>query len=134
MTDTVIIYTSFAGKTRRIAKYIAEKLDADIFDLKQQTNICLDSYSKVILGTGVHAGSPYGRLTKFIEANEDILLGKQVHLFISCIYSGEKGEKQTNGIANEYNIHNAVFFPGKGEKNEAGLNTDVDLFIERMRS
>lgn len=133
MTDTVIIYSSFAGKTRKIAKYIAQNLDADIFDLKQQTNICLDSYSRVILGTGIHAGSPYGRLTKFIEANENLLLEKQTVLFISCAFNGEKADQQTNDVANNYHIHNAVFFTNRGEKNEAGLSVDVDHFIERMK-
>ncbi|MBQ5447572.1 MAG: hypothetical protein IIT52_01700, partial [Candidatus Methanomethylophilus sp.] len=52
MGGTVIIYSSFAGKTRKIAKYMAEKAGWDIFDLKLQTNIDLTSYDRIIMGTG----------------------------------------------------------------------------------
>ena len=132
MGGTVIIYSSFAGKTRKIAKYLAEKLGADIFDLKLQTNIDLSTYDRIIIGTGVHAGNPYGRVTRFVEDHEDIFLDKEVVLFVSCMYSGERAEKQCSEIAKEYHINNAVFFSIRGEKNEAGLSKDVDMFVERM--
>ena len=134
MGGTVIIYSSFAGKTRRIAKYLAEKLDADIFDLKLQTNIDLSSYDRIIIGTGVHAGNPYGRVTRFVEAHEDIFLDKQMFLFVSCLYDGEHAAKQCSEIAKDFHINNVVYFCTRGEKNEAGLNKDVDAFVERMRS
>ena len=134
VTDTVIIFTSTTGKTRKIAEYLAKNLDADKFDLKLQSNINLSDYSRVILGTGVHAGHAYGRLVNFVDNNANILLDKQVFLFLSCLYKGERAEKQCSDIAKEFHIHNAVFFSVRGEKNQAGLSTDVDAFIERMRN
>jgi len=134
MSDTAVIYSSFAGKTRKIANYIAGKLDADIFDLKVQSNIDLSGFSRIIVGTGVHAGRPYSRVTKFIEENRSLLNDKEVVLFISCLYNGERAENQCSEITKEYDLSNSVFFSTRSEKNEAGLSKDVDVFIERMKS
>ena len=134
MGGTVIIYSSFAGKTRQIAKYMAEKAGWDIFDLKLQTNIDLTSYDRIIMGTGVHNGNPYARVTRFVEDHADVFLDKDVALFVSCLYVGERAAKQCSEIAKEFHINNAVFFSTRGEKNEAGLPKDVDAFIERMKS
>jgi menaquinone-dependent protoporphyrinogen oxidase len=132
MSDTAIIYSSFAGKTRKVANYIAGKLNADIFDLKVQSNIDLSGFSRVIIGTGVHAGRPYSRVTKFIEDNRSELNDKEVVLFISCMYNGERAENQCSDITKDYDLSNSVFFSTRSEKNEAGLPKDVDMFIERM--
>ena len=134
MSDTAVIYSSFAGKTRKIANYIAGKLNADIFDLKVQSNIDLSGFSRIIVGTGVHAGRPYSRVTKFIEENRSLLNDKEVVLFISCLYNGERAENQCSEITKEYDLSNSVFFSTRSEKNEAGLSKDVDVFIERMKS
>ena len=134
MSDTAVIYSSFAGKTRKVANYIAGKLNADIFDLKVQSNIDLSGFSRVIIGTGVHAGRPYSRVTKFIEDNRSELNDKEVVLFISCLYNGERAENQCSDITKDYDLSNSVFFSTRSEKNEAGLSKDVDVFIERMKS
>ncbi|MCQ2084892.1 MAG: flavodoxin domain-containing protein [archaeon] len=131
-TDTAIIYSSFMGTTRKVANYLAKTLDADVFDLKLQTNIDMTDYSKIIIGTGVHAGNPYGKVTRFIEDNREKLLDKEVYLFISCMYKGEKAETQCEDIAQTYQISDAVYFSTRGEKNEAGVCKDVDTFAERM--
>ncbi len=134
MTDTAIIYASFAGKTRKIAEYIAQALDADIFDLKQQSNIDISAYSRIILGTGVHAGNPYGRVGDFIEAHRSELNEKTTVLFISCMYKGERAENQCAEVTKKFDLSNSVFFSTRSEKNEAGLSKDVDAFIERMKA
>ena len=134
LSDTAVIYSSFAGKTRKIAKYIAESLNADIFDLKVQSNIDLSAFDRIIIGTGIHAGRPYSRVTRFIEDNRSELNDKDVVLYISCLYNGERAENQCSEIAKDYQLSNSVFFSTRSEKNEAGLSKDVDVFIERMKS
>ncbi|MCQ2085784.1 MAG: hypothetical protein MJZ21_06535 [archaeon] len=132
MANTVIIFSSFAGKTRKVANYLAKKLEADIFDLKLQTDIDLSSFSRVIIGSGVHAGHAYGKVEKFIENNRDVLNGKDTYLFLSCLYDGDRADTQCSEISKEILIDNAVYFCTRGEKNEAGLNADIDAFIERL--
>lgn len=133
MTDTVIIYSSKTGNTRKVAEYLADKLGADKFDLKQQSNIDLTPYKKIIIGTGVHAGNPYSRVSKFVEDHSEVFLQKQVSLFVSCLFKGERAEKEVQDIAKEYHISNAVYFSTRGEKNSEGISKDADAFIERMK-
>ena len=134
LTDTVIIFASTTGHTRKIAKYLAEKLDADIFDLKQQSLIDLSAYSRVIIGTGVHAENAYGKVIGFLDAHPKLCFEKEVYLFISCLLKGDRADSQCHKISDELRISNAVYFSSRSEKNEAGLSCDVDAFIERMKA
>lgn len=131
---TAIIYaTGFTKNTKGIADYMAHELKADVFNLKQITKINLTDFDDVIFGTGVHAGKPYKPLVQFLDANRDALKGKNLHLFIVCMYNGEKGDAQRDKIAEELGIQDAVYFNNKGcEMNEAGIPVAVDEFIARI--
>ena len=133
MTNKAIIYSTGLGKTRKIANYVAKGLDADVFDLKKQTNINLSEYKHIIFGTGIHAGRPYGALVKFLANNKEQLSGKKQSLFLSCALNDEKGEAQLKKVSGELGISDAFFFPGKSEKNDEGMNKAVDSFIGEMR-
>jgi len=132
MTSKAIVYSSTTGKTRKIADYIAKELKADIFDLKKQTVIDLSEYSHVIFGTGIHAGKPYRAVVDFLRKNQDQLSKKKTSLFIACMYDDKKGEDQTKKVSEALGITDAFFFAGRGDKNEAGLNASVDVFIGEM--
>jgi menaquinone-dependent protoporphyrinogen oxidase len=133
MTTKAIVFSSSLGKTRKVAKYVADGLGADVFDLKKQTVINLSEYNHVIFGTGIHAGKPYRPLVEFLEKNNDQLKGKKKSLFISCKFDDEKGETQTKKVSDGLGISDAFFFPGSGEKNEEGLNASLDDFIREMK-
>jgi menaquinone-dependent protoporphyrinogen oxidase len=132
MTNKAVVYTSALGKTRKIAKYIAKELDADSFDLKKLSSINLSEYKHIIFGTGIHAGKPYKPLIEFLEKNKEQLKGKKTTLFLSCKFGEEKGETQVQRISEELGIKDAFFFPGRGEKNDEGINADVDNFVKEM--
>lgn len=132
VTGTIVIYSSFSGKTRKTAQYIAKQLNADIIDLKLQTLIDLSAYNRVILGTGVHAGHPYGKLTKFYEANRPELKEKSVTLFVTCLYKGPRAGKQITDIAHGMGISDFTYFSNRGEKNGEGVSIDADAFVERI--
>jgi len=115
-----------------MAKYIAQQLDADLFDLKKQTVINLTEYNHIIFGTGIHAGKPYKPLVEFLEKNKDQLKGKKKSLFITCRFDEEKGETQMKKISAQLEISDAIFFAGKGEKNGEGFDSSADDFIREM--
>jgi len=134
VTDTAVIYFSSVGKhVANTASYIAKQLGADLFDLKKQSNIKLDSYGKVIIGTGVHFGKPYSRVSSFVESNKEELSKRRTALFVCCMSASEQGEKQCQDIANEYGIADAAFFPDGSAKNGDGVSADADAFVGRMR-
>ncbi len=134
MGRTAVIYaTGLTKNTKKVAEYIAKKIGADIFNLKEITLINLTEYDTVIFGTGIHAGKPYKQVVEFIDKNKDALMQKKQYLFIECMYNGEKGDAQRDAIAQELGIKNAVYFNKKdNEMNEAGFPKAVDEFIARL--
>ena len=134
MGKSAVIYaTGMTKNTKQVAEYIARKTGSDIFNLKEITLINMDEYDSVIFGTGIHAGKPYKPLVEFLDKNKDNLNGKKLHLFIECMYNGEKGDKQRDAVAEMLGIHDAVYFNKKAdEMNDAGLPAAVDEFIARL--
>ena len=119
--------------TKKAAEYIAKKTGSDVFNLKEITLINMDEYDTIIFGTGIHAGKPYKPLVEFLDKNKDNLNGKKLHLFIECMYNGEKGDKQRDAVAEMLGIHDAVYFNKKAEEmNDAGLPAAVDDYIARL--
>ena len=134
MAGTAIIFaSSIGGHVRTTSENLAKVLDADVFDLKKQNDIELSGYSKVILGTGVHAGRPYSKMTTFINTHREAIDSKMPSLFICCMYKDEKGANQASKVGEQYLISDVSFFPDSSERDEDGLSKEMRAFIERMR-
>lgn len=119
--------------TKKAAEYIAKKLGADIFNLKEITIINVSEYDTIVFGTGIHAGKPYKPLVDYLEKNRDSLAQKKLSLFIECMYNGEKGDKQCEAVAQQLGIQRAVYFNKKAdEMNEAGFPKAIDDFIAEL--
>ena len=131
MGRTAVIYaTGITKNTKKVAEYIARKVGADIFNLKEITMINLSDYDTVVFGTGIHTGKPYKQVVEFIDRNKDVLMQKRQFLFIECMYNGEKGDAQRDAVSQELGIKDAVYFNKKAdEMNEAGFPKAVDDFI-----
>ena len=133
MGIAVIYATKLTKHTKAAAEYIAKRLGADIFNLKDLTRIDISGYDTIIFGTGIHAGKPYKPVVEFIQNNKDALEEKRKFLFIECMYNGEKGEAQRAKVSEELGISDSVFFNTKSEKmNEAGFPEEIDEFISRI--
>ncbi|MDR3282859.1 MAG: flavodoxin domain-containing protein [Candidatus Methanoplasma sp.] len=128
-----VIYASTFGKTRKTAKYLADQLGADTFDLKKQMLINMAEYDHIVLGSGIHAGKPYKRLVEFIGNNKGELSKKRVSLFLCCKFNDEKGAAQCRNIADEFGISDATFFSGRGDKNPDGFEVALDEYVSRLR-
>ncbi len=135
MVKTAILYASGMTKnTKRLAEYIARKVDADTFNLKEMTLIDVSGYETIVFGTGIHAGKPYKQVLSYVQANKKALEGKDVKLFMACMYNDEKGKDQCAKVSKEFGIPDAVFFNKKEkEMNEEGFPVSVDAFIARLR-
>lgn len=112
---TLIIYTSKHGSSAKIANYIKEKLQADTVNLLDSTCPSLDAYDLIILGGSIYYKAIDPKLSEFIEANLDILLTKQISLFLVCLMSEESAAEQfNNNFADKLLNHSSVdgFFGG----------------------
>ncbi len=135
MGNIAVIYaTGLTKNTKTIAEYIARRLGADIFNLKELSTLNLEGFDTIVFGTGIHAGKPYAPLVKFLENNKETLNEKRLYLFLTCMYNGEKGDKQCAAVSEKLGLSDAVYFNKKSaEKNESGIPTAVDDFIARLQ-
>ena len=134
MGRTAVIYaTGMTKNTKKVAEYIARRIGADIFNLKEITMINTAEYDTIVFGTGIHAGKPYKQLVEFVDKNKDALVQKKLYLFIECMYNGEKGDAQRDAVAQQLGIQKTVYFNKKAEEmNEAGFPKAVDDFIAEL--
>ncbi|MDR2040309.1 MAG: flavodoxin domain-containing protein [Bacteroidales bacterium] len=101
---TAIIFYSKRGTTAKIAGLIANELknneDVALISLKSDKNPDIQEYDKVILGTPIYAGNPAKRMVNFYSMNENILMQKELGLFV-CGMIPEK-EKEIEELNNAY--------------------------------
>lgn len=134
MSDTVVIFISKFGCTKNVAQYIAEKIDADIFDLRTQSVIDLSRFKRVLIGTGIYAGKPNKAAVEFVERNKGQLDGRRVGLFICCSKDGESGVEQSKNVSAMLGIENVVFFANQRKKIKNRESSEVDEYIEELEN
>ena len=105
---TAVIYASKTGTTKKVAEYIAGKINAEAISIKDKPD--LTKYDRIIIGTGVYAGKPSKAMRNFIDENKDKLANAS--LFVTCLYNDDKGAKQLETIAESFGIADAIFFDG----------------------
>lgn len=93
---TLIVYRTTHGCTERIAKEVGSRLGGkvDYVDLKSKNVPVLDEYDRVIVGGSIHAGQIQHKVKDFCVKNHDLLLTKELGLFICCMYEGDVARKQ----------------------------------------
>lgn len=93
---TIIIYMTSHGCAEKSAGVLKERLgsDVDVCNLKKDTPPDLGIYDTVIIGGSIHAGRVQGKLKKFCAAQAEILEKKRLGLYLCCMETGEKAQKQ----------------------------------------
>lgn len=154
---TIILYASKYGATLEIAQRIAKKIGGVVIhDLKQGNIPDLAEFGCVIIGASVYAGMIRKEAKAFVSRNEEILLEKQLGLFLSGM--GENGEKEffeknfSQNIlqgAKATKLLGGIFDPGKANfierlimkvvTKQSGLvnsiNDDkIEQFVEELKS
>lgn len=67
----------------------------DICDLEQREVLPdLTTYDTIIVGGSIHSGKIQDGIAAFCDEHLDLLAGKRIGLFINCLYTGDKAEKQ----------------------------------------
>lgn len=131
MANLIVYGTGFTKHTRAISEYLAKKIFADVYNVKKIPVIDFGKYDTVIFGTNVHAGHPNKNVQEYFTKHKNDLEGKRVILFMSCMYDGEKGQKQAEGIATIFGSKEYMFFSSKGEKDLQGIPLKVNDFIKK---
>jgi len=75
----VVIYRSKTGFSKIYAQWIADELQADLFDARGFAAADFDRYDTVVFGGGCHAGGING--SKLIKRSGKLLAGKKLAVF-----------------------------------------------------
>ncbi len=96
MKKTLIVYTTNHGTTEKAAKMISDHLSgsAQMINIKKEKIPDVNLYDQVIIGGSIYAGKTGRRLIRFCRENLDILIKKNIALFICCFEQSPKREEQ----------------------------------------
>jgi menaquinone-dependent protoporphyrinogen oxidase len=96
---SLIIYCSSHGTTEKAVRLLTENLQGEVLavDLKREkTEYDLNSYDTVIIGGSIHAGQIQRKLKQFMKDNHDVLVDKNLGLFLCCMRDGDAATEQFN--------------------------------------
>jgi len=85
--STLIAYSSTLGCTEQCASKLKEDLGegVELIRISRRSRYNLEPYDNIIIGGSIHAGMIQRSVYKFCENYLDVLLQKQVGLFVCCI-------------------------------------------------
>lgn len=90
LMKTLILYATKYGAAREIAERIKRQLpDAEVCDLQSGTEIPLESYDAIVVGTSLYAGMARKEAKEFVGAHESELMKKTLGIFLSGIAEGD---------------------------------------------
>lgn len=99
---TLILFTSHHGTTKKLAYQLAKDLgisDECVVDFKKNKNIDVSAFDLVIMGSSIHAGNIPSDFKKFLQKNINILLSKQIAIFMCAM---EKTELKIQEFENNF--------------------------------
>ena len=84
---TLIAYSTTLGCTEQCASKLKEDLGegVEMIRISSRRRYNLQKYSTIIVGGSIHEGMIQRSVYKFCESNLEILLHKQVGLFVCCM-------------------------------------------------
>ena len=131
MDNTLIVYASDHGTVEKCARELFRLVDGkvDMCNLNQREFLPdLTTYDSIIVGGSIHSGKIQDVIATFCSEHLDLLAGKRIGLFINCLYSGAKAEKQLEEAFPELLREKAIIRDYFGsEVDEQKLN-----FLERI--
>ncbi len=106
---TLIAYCTTHGCTEKIAHKMKESLggETDLVNLKTNPDPDLNNYGRVIIGGSIHAGQIQKKVKEFSLKNKELLINKELGLFICCMEEGEKAHNQLLEAFPEELLHHA---------------------------
>jgi menaquinone-dependent protoporphyrinogen oxidase len=140
---TLIVYCSMYGTTQKAAHLLSQGLEGEVLVVNLKSDkilFNLADFDSVIIGGSIHIGEIQVTITNFMKENREILLTKNLGLFLCCWHDGfvaldqfvkafpkEFREKSIgNGIfGGEFPISKMGFIEKQMAEYIAGVTTDT---------
>ncbi|HVI39232.1 MAG TPA: flavodoxin domain-containing protein [Anaerovoracaceae bacterium] len=118
MSKVLIAYASKHGCAEECARALASKMNTgvDLCNLKENKQIDLNAYDKIIIGGSIYAGRILKEVKDFYSKNESELKGKKLGLFICGTSEGEAAKKQVTASFPEELLNSALVKESFGGK------------------
>lgn len=96
MSKVLIAYATKHGCTEECARILSGKMnaDTDLLNLKENKNIDIRAYDKIIIGGSIYAGRIMKEVKDFCVKNESELKNKKLGLFICGMSEGDTAKQQ----------------------------------------
>ena len=132
---TLVLYASKHGCAEDAAKYLVSKLNhnADCADLKSFRGKDLQEYDWIVVGGSVYAGRVMKKAVRFCEQNQNVLLEKNVVLFVSCTPPDRATEYMRKAFPSAIFNHATEKVNFGGEIRPEKLSFLMRRMIERIR-
>ena len=108
MKNTLIIYSSIDGHTKKIsakiAEYLSEKDKIDLVSLSDADTLSLKNYQQIIIGASIRYGNYRKDLFEFIDKNLEDLNEKENAFFSVNVVArkSEKNSAESNPYVNKF--------------------------------
>ncbi len=100
MSSAVIVYATRYGTTRSVVELIRTELVAagleqvELLPVAEADAQRINGADLVVIGGPIYAGRIIGDIPKFCDSHRELLTGRPVGIFITCLYDGEQAASQ----------------------------------------
>ncbi|XHH10340.1 MAG: flavodoxin family protein [Candidatus Bathyarchaeia archaeon] len=98
--NPIVIYSTHRNNTEKVALAIAQAVNCQTVKLTENfdvSNLQLEGYDRVFLGTGIRGGEPYVELVNFLKS-ADLGVGKRFLLFMTWAGGGASNKLAYEGV------------------------------------
>ncbi|HAQ07161.1 MAG TPA: flavodoxin [Bacillus bacterium] len=98
---SLIVFCSKHGTTAKAAHMLRKQIDGDVIVVnlqKTQLHSDLEIFDSVIIGGSIHAGNIQGKVKKFMKDHQEVLLTKNIGLFLCCMKEGKEASEQFESV------------------------------------
>jgi len=122
--NTVIIYASTYGYTEEMVKKMVDESNHnfDSINILKNKNIDLTNYENIIIGSCIYVGQINKELKKFIMSQHDLLMQKNIGLFLACAFEDQFTTHLTNNFTQDIIDHSKIQINLGGKLQKDKLN------------
>ena len=133
--NILILFRTKYGSTEQYAKWIAEEVNADIFDVESFDINRLDNYGTIIIGSPTYMGNI--QMKDFLEQNWEILKHKKIYLYTVGMFPWESPESKKSFEMIPEHIRDKIGFsklPGRLDTRKLSLSEKLIAKLTKAHS
>lgn len=83
--DTLILFSSKYGSTKKSAEYLSEKIKGSVVMNLAENEPNIDCFKNIFIGGAVYNGKLTSNIRNFLFKNEETLKDKNLYIWINCV-------------------------------------------------